>query len=365
MLDELCAEAPVDDVRGGRERGVDVTSPHDRGGEHVAVLVQERRVGRERGERARDGLQHLVLDLDERGRLARGVARLGGDAGDHVADVRRRLADGDELAPVLFQGSEHALARHVGGGQDADHAGVRFRLRRVDAQDSGTRMVGEAQCAVEHPGLAEVGHERLVAESELVGAVAQSPLADTVAAGLRQRLAAPCAGREQHRVDDLHVTGATAEIAEQRVRDVVSSRHGVLGEERLRLHHDPRRAEAALRRTGDGEAVGPELPRLGAEALLRDDVLALDAGRLLRARDDGAPVDEDGARAAGAFRRAPVLHRPELELLAQELEQALPVAWLDVDGPAVDGQLHDYSIAPNTRVRSAIRRTTPLNASCQ
>ena len=217
---------------------------------------------------------------------------------------------GDELAPVLFQRPEHALAGHVGGGQRRDHAGVRLRLRRVDAQHARARMIGEAQGAVEHPRLAEVGDERLVAEGELVRAVAQSSRSPTPSPRLRQRLAAPRARRELHRVDDLHVAGAAAEIAEQRVGDLLSRRHGILREERLRLHHDPRRAEAALRRTGDGEGVGPELPRLGREPLLRDDVLSLRAGRLLCARDDGTAVDEDGARAAGAFRRAPVLHRP-------------------------------------------------------
>ena len=224
MLDELRAEGPVDDVRGVRQCGVDVTSPNERRGEHIAVLGEAGGVRLEGGKRARDGLQHLVLDLDELRRLAGGMAGLGGDAREHVADVRRRLADRDELAPVLRQRSQAALAGNVACGQHGDHTRMRLRLGRVDPQDARTRMVGEAQSAVDHPRLAKIGDERLVAQGELVGAVAQCALADPVAARLGQRLAPPGAGSKQHRVDHLHVARATAEIAEQCVRDVVTAR---------------------------------------------------------------------------------------------------------------------------------------------
>src|SRR5581483_11067763 len=154
------------------------------------------------------------------------------------------------------------------------------------------------------------------------------------------------------------------EVPEQRVRDLLAARRGVLRKQRLGLHDDPGRAEPALRRAGDGEAVRPPLPRRLSEALVRDDGLALDARGLLRARDDGAAVDEDGARPARPFRGAPVLRRSDPQLLAQKLEQALPLAELDLQLAAVEGEPH-YSSAPSTSERSAIRRTTPLNASCQ
>ena len=63
----LVREAFADDVGGGRQRGRDVAAPDDRGLEEVAARVDGRRVGRQGRERVGDGLEHLVLDLDERG----------------------------------------------------------------------------------------------------------------------------------------------------------------------------------------------------------------------------------------------------------------------------------------------------------
>ena len=64
-----------------------------------------------------------------RGRRAR---RLGGDGGEHVADVGGRLALGDELAPVPGDRALRPLAGHVGRGDDRDDARVRRGPRRVD-----------------------------------------------------------------------------------------------------------------------------------------------------------------------------------------------------------------------------------------
>ena len=98
MLDELRPEGLGDDVRGAGEGGVDVAAL-DRETEST-LPPRAARARRRRLERVRHRLEHLVLDLDERGRLAGGAAGLGRDGGDHVADVGGRLALGDELAPV-------------------------------------------------------------------------------------------------------------------------------------------------------------------------------------------------------------------------------------------------------------------------
>ena len=44
---------------------------------------------------------------------------------------------------------------------------------------------------------------------------------------------------------------------------------------------------------------------------------------------------------------------------------ASAVPQLDADRLAVEREVHRYSVAPRTRARSAIRMTTPLNASVQ
>ena len=144
-----------------------------------------------------DGLENLVLDLDERGGLAGCGTRLSGDGGEHVADVRGRLAGGNELAPVLGEHALRSLARYVDGGGDGDDAGMRQRLRDIYVAHDRARVVAEAQRPVEHPRYDDVVDERLVAERERRAPVAGGARADAPRAfDLGQRLSAPGAGCE-------------------------------------------------------------------------------------------------------------------------------------------------------------------------
>ncbi len=321
--------------------------------------------------RARDRVEHLVLDLDERGRRTGGVTGLRGDGREHVADVRRRLALGDELAPVARDRALHALAGNVRGRDDCDDAGMRERLRGVDPEDPGPRVVREAERAVEHPRVDHVADERLVAERQLACPGSGRCGSRRGRCG-RAREAARRGrrgGGELDRVDHLHVAGAAAEVAEQRVRDLVPRRLRMLVQQRLGLHHDAGRAEAALRRPCGHEALAPAPTLLLGEALVGDDVLALEPARLLRAGDDCASVDQHRARTAGALGRAAVLDRPHTEVVAEQLEQARALARLRDTGFPLSvnsrPRLLRYSIAPSTSEMSAIRMTTPLNASDQ
>ena len=240
VLDALRAVGLLHDVCRTRERGVDVSALHPRDREHVAALVQPRRGRVHRLERVGHRLEDLVLDVDEGRRLVRRVARLGGDGGEHVADVRRRLALGDELSPVLGQRPLRALAGDVRRGQHGDDAGMSLGSRRVDAQDASAGMVREAKDPVQHLRCDEVAHERLVAERELIAFVASRTGADSareVQLGQRLAAASPCV--ELDRVDDLHVARAAAEIAEERPGDLLPRRLRVLSQEPLGLHDDP------------------------------------------------------------------------------------------------------------------------------
>ena len=73
VLDELGAEGLGDDVRRVRERGVHVAALDAGDGEHVAVRMEQRRACGHGLERVGDGLEHLVLDVDERSGLAGGA----------------------------------------------------------------------------------------------------------------------------------------------------------------------------------------------------------------------------------------------------------------------------------------------------
>ena len=229
-------------------------------GEDVAALVKGRRpVGHGR-EGVGDRLQDLVLDLDERGGGPRLAARLGGHGGQHVTHVAGGLALRDELVPVVVDEPLVALAGHVRGGQHGHHAGRGEGPRDVDAPHDGARMIGEAQRAVEHAGHDVVGHVLLEAEHLLAPAVARGARADAVTRLQRRPRTTLAGGRDLlDGVDDGEVAGAAAEVAGQRLGDGVAVRLGFLAQQRLRLHHDARRAVAALRGAGGREGVGPQV----------------------------------------------------------------------------------------------------------
>ena len=102
-------------------------------------------------------------------------------------------------------------------------------------------------------------------------------------------------GGPQHRLDDVLVAGAAAQVAGQRPADVLLGGVGVLVEQGLGGHHHARGAEPAL------QAV------LLPEALLQRVQLA-GAGQALH-RADLVPVGLDGEHGAGLDRAAVHQHR--------------------------------------------------------
>src|SRR6266850_3208613 len=139
---------------------------------------------------------------------------------------------------------------------------------------------------------------------------------------LRIRVAHP-PGRQLHRLEDLDVAGAAAQIAGQSLADLLARRLGPRVEERLRGAQDPRSAVAALR---GAELRERQLQRMGArtdrEPLDREDrtILALEAED--QARQLRPAVEEHRAGAALA-QLAAVLGPGQAEILAQDLEQRL------------------------------------------
>ena len=105
-------------ARGRRARSRCVVNARGRRGRRWPAPPRRRRAGRptsrggcrpawtrgasrlEGRERVGDRLEHLVLDLDQRGGRAGLAARAGGHGRQHVADVAGRLALGDEDRPV-------------------------------------------------------------------------------------------------------------------------------------------------------------------------------------------------------------------------------------------------------------------------
>jgi hypothetical protein len=159
--------ALLHDGVGRRQRRVDVAL-HDRRAGGVVALADDIVGGRvigpalvdEGGAVLQCGLdvahdrQLLVLDVDQRRRLARDLRRGGGDRGDDLALVTDDVAG--EQRTVLDEGAV-ADVGHVLVGHHAEDARQRARPGRVDRADAGVRMVGVAEARVQHPGHREVG----------------------------------------------------------------------------------------------------------------------------------------------------------------------------------------------------------------
>jgi hypothetical protein len=154
-----------DDIR-LRRRGVDVAPA-------VTVLVKdvrcrarvagperrvldERRVGVERGPESMERGKLREGDLDEASRFLRGVERLGGDRCHGLALVLR-LADGEDgsIAP-LWPEPRNRLGQ-VGRRHDEPDTGDRQRRRRVDRVDPRPGDVDGDELHMERVGVGQVG----------------------------------------------------------------------------------------------------------------------------------------------------------------------------------------------------------------
>ena len=238
-----------------------------------------------------------------------------------VAEVGRAAADRDHDRPVLVDDADPQLAGDVGGGEHGLHAGVGEGAAGVDGEDVGPGVVGELERGVEHAVDPDVVDVAAVAEGELVGLVLHPGGAD---AALGEGHGHLVGDERLDGVEDLHVPGAAAQVgAEVAGRLVAGERAlgGGLVEQGLGAHEDARGAEAALQGAGGGEGVGEAVALVVAEPLEGGDRPARDPLEAGLARDLGLAVDEHGAATALARRRAAVLRRGQVELVAQGREE--------------------------------------------
>ena len=343
VLDRLGPERLAQDVRRRGQRGVDVASPHDRGREQIVALVHRGSPVVDREDRVGHRLEHLVLHLDQGRSLARAVTALGRHDREDVAHVGGDLSLGHELAPVPRDQALGPLARHVGRRRHRDDTRMGRRSGDVDPQHPRPGVVGEPDRPVDHVRREHVGDVRLVAERELDALVPRRSGPHAVADGRRRHRLAPALPSDPvDRVDHLHVARASAQVAGEAVRDLLAGRGRLLRQQTFGLHHDPRRAEAALRGPGGHERIGPTLAHVIGQALLRHDLAALRVTGGLCARDAGPAVHEHGAGAARSLGRAAVLHGGHPEALAEHVEEGLAVADVDRDGSVVQREVHDH-----------------------
>src|SRR5262249_27236076 len=118
------------------------------------VVVDEVCALGERLVQGEDGGQHLVVDVDEFDRPARGLRVPGGDGGGLVAHVPhvlegQRIQVGTEGTPLDLGG--------VGAGDHGVHAGQALGTGGVEAQDPGAGVRRAQDGAVQHAREPAVG----------------------------------------------------------------------------------------------------------------------------------------------------------------------------------------------------------------
>ena len=129
--------------------------------------------------------------------------------------------------------------------------------------------------------------------------------------------------RQPDGVEDLLIAGAAAEVARERLADLVVARIRAAGEQVRRRDDEPRRAEAALdgARLDEGLLHAVQAAALG-QALDGDHLVAVGLGGEHEAGADEPAVEEHRARSALPL-LAGVLRAGQPEPLAQREEQAL------------------------------------------
>ena len=106
------------------------------------------------------------------GRLACVEPGVGDHDREKVGHAAGELAFRHEHRLVRIVEAGAAEAGNVGRGEHAYDAGHRSRCFRVNLHDPRTWVLGQHHGAVQHPGYAEVVHERLLAERLLQSAEA-------------------------------------------------------------------------------------------------------------------------------------------------------------------------------------------------
>ncbi len=342
MLDALGLPGVARHVGARRQRRVHVAAPDHRAREQV--LVARIHLRGTRGQRV-VGRQHrrqrLVGDLDQRRRGARGHLAVGRHRGEHVADVAHLFALGHERRPVGVEDAVPALAGHVLRGRHRHHAGLRERLRDVDADHPRARVRRQVQGAEQHAGGTQVVHVGPRAQRHLARLPALGPMPEpAVHVGRGQRLAAPDARHQLDRLDHLEVAGAAAQVLVERAHDLLARGRGMVVEQVLRAHHDSGRAEPALEAVGVGEGAREQVALGGRQALERVHAQALGALSGDVAGRARLAVHQHHARAALAGGLAAALGAGHAERAAQQVQQGLAGARVHRARAAIQRERH-------------------------
>lgn len=211
--------------------------------------------------------------------------------------------------------SDPEITRDVGGGEDGDHSRYRPGGFGDDLHHIGAGVIGEAEGSVQHPVDRKVVDIAAVSEGEADPFVLGAFLSDATG---EDRIRNRCSRSQQlDRLDDLDVSGATAQVGPETALDGGPIEIApLLVEERFSADHDPWGAEATLQRSGGSKGAGQPIP-LGLFKTLQG--RHLPTSHLLHrklTRDGRLAVEQDRAATALTRRSAAVLGRGDAKFLA-------------------------------------------------
>ena len=306
---------------------------------HVALGV-DHDVVIERLGKVEQGLEHLVVDLDELECLVGGLLGLGGDDRHLLVLVAHQVLEDQTVVGtrlrIALAGDGKAALGHVLVGVNAHHAGHLQGARRINGADLGAGI----RAALELDDQGAGGHHIARVDGTpleqglrvLLGLLVGDLLVrDTVAAGVVDRqlghLKAHLHAGLVKVADDgaqlALVAAAAAEVAGELARELLArgdEARVLLGGagERQHVHDKAGGAKTALLGAFGGHRTGERLG-LGLEALERDDGAALDARGGNRAAQHRVAVEPHraqtavGGLAGAAHRRTALLTQQRKE----------------------------------------------------
>ena len=329
---------------------------------HVALGV-DHDVVIERLRKVEQGLQHLVVDLDELERLVGGLLGLGGDDRHLLVLIAHEVLEDQAVIRrglrIALAGDGKAALGHVLVGVDAHHAGHLQGAGRVDGADLGTGV----GAALELDDEGTRGHHvarvdgttleqglrvllGLLVGDLLVGDAVAARVVDRQLGHLKAHLHAGLVEEADDGAQLTLVAAATAEIAGELTRQLLA--RGDEGRVLLggagkcqHVHNETWGAETALLGAFGGHRAGKCLG-LGLETLERGDGMALDARGRNRAAEHRVAVEPHRAQAAvGGL--AGAAHR-RAALLAQQRKEHGVGGNLDLDLTAVErkGKIDEF-----------------------
>ena len=294
----------------------------------------------ERLGKVEQGLEHLVVDLDELERLVGGLLSLGGDDRHFLVLIAHEVLENQAVVGtrlrIALAGDGKAALGHVLVGVDAHHAGHLQGARRIDGADLGAGIRAALELDDERAG----GHQVARVDGTplkqglrvLLGLLVGNLLVrDTVAAGVVDRqLGQLKAHLHAGLVEKAHdgaqlalVAAATAEVAGELARELLArgdeARVLLSGTgKRQHVHDEAGGAKATLLGAFGSHRTGQCLG-LGLEALERGDGAALNTGGGNRAAQHRVAIEPHrtqtavGGLAGTAHRRAALLAQQRKE----------------------------------------------------